>query len=149
MDLARRRSRRLLAFGAVATLIAALGLAGALAWRAASGASRVRLNQIGLPTLSTGPCPGLAATSPAGPAVSVVTEWIIRADPVGVLNALTRRGWMAATRMTTVMELLPTRATVVELGVAQLQVYRGVSLSYTDDRSTRLVSSFSLVLCPI
>lgn len=128
-------------------LLAGAALAVAWVWQRTIDRTGASLISVGQPSLSTGPCPSPAAIASAGPSATIVTDWEIQADPVAVLNNFTRRNWRAVSVTTLNMSVLPNQATVIPVGVGQIYVYQGVTLASTERRTTRLVSSISLVLC--
>ena len=83
-----------------------------------------------------------------GPALRVVTEWIIDDDLVPVLSSLRRQGWRSTTQMTSNIQMVPTAATGFNLGLLRLQVFRALSLSYTAAGTTRVVATNRFVACP-
>lgn len=106
----------------------------------------VTLAHIGIPSFSSTRCLG-SGTLNLGPKVRFTAEWETDDELVGVLNNLIRQGWQPINHMDSSIELLPAQQTTVDLWMLRARLLRAVSLSYTDDLSTRLVASTSIVLC--
>lgn len=83
-----------------------------------------------------------------GPSLNVVTEWIIDDDLVPVLSSLRRQGWWSTTQMTSNINMLPASPTSFNMGLLRVQVFRALSLSYTQAGTTRVVASSRFVACP-
>jgi hypothetical protein len=141
---------RLFALFLVAALAAALSLGLALATLlrlAFPGGSAFALIRLGLPALTTGPCPA-SASARHGPALNFVAEGETAAGLLTVLGTLTRRGWYAVTPFSVPLDVVPPAAAVLPLGFAQIRAYQSLSLVETPRRHTRVVSLNAVVFCP-
>jgi hypothetical protein len=142
----RRRASLLLIGLAAACLLASLPLC---LWTA----SALRINEaslvgVGEPEMSSYDCLVGGRFIRPGPALRVVTEWIIDDDLVPVLSSLRRQGWMSTTQMTSNIQMVPTASTGFNLGLLRLQIFRALSLSYTTAGTTRVVATNRFVACP-
>ncbi len=116
-------------------------------------ASALQINEaslvgVGQPELGSYDCLVGGRFVRPGPSMNVVTEWIIDDDLVPVLSSLQQQGWMSTSQMTSNILMLPTSTTAFDLGLLRLQVFRGLSLSYTQAGTTRVVASNRFVACP-
>ncbi len=144
-------SRRRVTVGLV---VAALGLSlAAAAALCVWSVGQLNVNQAGLvgvgrPELSTYDCLVSGRFVRPGTAVRVPTEWIIDEDLVPVLANFRRQGWWSSTQMTTDIQMLPTTPTALHIGLLRVQVFRALSLSYTQAGTTRVAASTRFVVCP-
>jgi hypothetical protein len=141
--------RNYLAIALVLVLCVASGLC-ALAVRALTGPGDSTLAGVGAPDVSMVTCQSNTAVH-SGPRLSLSSEWLVEADVVTMIGTYQRRGWSPTTFMGTTksdIKLLPLATEDYDMLVGRVRVYRSVSLSYTADYTTRLVSVTSAVFCP-
>ena len=143
-------ARRRWLWAAGALLAVCLLASGGLTLGAASlfAVNDATLVGVGQPDLAAFDCLVGGHFVQPGPALKVNTEWVIHDDLVPVLAAFRRQGWMAATQMTTNIQMLPARPTAFGLGVLQVKVLRALALSYTEAGTTRVVATTRVVVCP-
>lgn len=131
----------------LAGLLAAVGVTGVGYGLLTSSTYDLALVKMDFPGLAGAPCLGHGDSLNSGLRVDFNSEWVTQDGLVSVLNQLIQKKWYPITRMTTSITLLPVQRTVINLGFFQVPVLQAVSLSYTPDRSTRLIESTSLMLC--
>jgi hypothetical protein len=129
------------------SLAGALGTTSLCIWLLAPRDQRATLVRVAASSPSSTPCLTSNASLRSGPTAGFQVEWEIRDDVVSVLGALIREGWVPITRMTTSIKLLPAQQTNLDLGLAHVRVFRGLTLSYTEQYRTRFVATTSVALC--
>ncbi len=142
----RRRVTVLLLALTAACLLAALPVC---LWTvSALNVNDANLVGVGQPEMSSYDCLVGGRFVRPGPALRVNTAWVIEDDLVPVLTAFRRQGWMSATQMTTNIQKLPTSPSRLNVGLLRFQVFRALSLSYTQAGTTRVDASTRFVVCP-
>jgi hypothetical protein len=139
-------SKRVYGLVVLTSLASLLGLAGLGLWLLTPLRQGARLVRVTFLSISHLPCSSTLVVF--GPALSFRAEWRIEADVVQVVHNFRQQGWSSITHMTNSIELLPLKSTQISLGPREMRVYRDVSLSYTPERSTKLMTATSILLCP-
>jgi hypothetical protein len=140
----------LLAGLAALSLVCLAGM-GFIFLRLLAGPTDSTLARINAPSVSTVTCQGTGTSVRSALRVSISTEWIVDADVVTMIQTYQSRGWGGLAYMgstESVAQLKPFSTIDYNLLVVQAKIYRSVSLGYTHDLKTRLVSVTSGVFCP-
>ena len=143
----RSKPKLIWGLGIAAVLAACLSLMGLLAARRALDPISPRLVAMSAPSPQSRPCAAGAGSARNGPGLRFRAEWVIQGDVIPVLSRYMAEGWQPINHMTTNVDLVPIQPQSLPLGLADLQIYRGISLSYTEQNNTRMLSSTTVVLC--
>jgi hypothetical protein len=138
--------------GAMAVLaLAMLAGLGFIFLRLLAGPTDSTLARINAPSVSNVTCQGNGVAIRSGPRVSISSEWIVDADVVTMIQTYQSRGWGGLAYMgstDSVAQMKPFDTIEYDLLIVQAKIYRSISLGYTPDFKTRLVSVTSAVFCP-